>query len=1059
MLELKKITKEYKTNDYSQKALDKVSVCFRKNEFAAILGPSGSGKTTLLNIIGGLDQYDKGELIINEVSTKNYKDRDWDSYRNHRIGFVFQSYNLIPHQSVLSNVELALTLSGVSDKERKRRAKEALIKVGLEKHINKKPSQLSGGQMQRVAIARALVNNPDILLADEPTGALDSETSTQIMEIIKEVAKDKLVIMVTHNPELANLYSTRIIELKDGQIVDDSNPYDGKINTKNDRSDEEYKTKKTSMGFLTALNLSLNNLMTKKGRTLLTAFAGSIGIIGIALILSLSSGFQNYINQIQEDTLSSYPLMITEETTDMTSLFLSMVESKSKERNKDHKIEETQTITKMFSTVSTNDLRSFKHYVDKNYKLIEKDVSQIQYIYSVTPLIYAKNNKKLNKVNPSTLFSTMSNMSTYASSYMQTNIFMQLSDDKEYLDETYDVLAGRWPEAYDEMVIILTNPNEISELLVYSLGFRDMDELTDTITKMMNGETSTINNEPMSFTYEDLMNADLRLIKSTDVYKYNSKFNIYEDMSGEEDYMNSLYNKSLKLKIVGIVSAKDSLTSLPMSSISYRGDLIDYIINESSKTEIVQKQLKDKDTDVFSNKDFDEKNENKLGLDDLIQIDKDALSEAFNVNIDEKQIKNMTENIIKEISSSITADITPAKNAFDNNLETITKNLLNDFIDSNSPVAVIDTNSVDSLVNNYMSKSSTKSMLSDLEKKYVVPANVYENTYSSIISSTIKGYIAAYNQNDQSFTTDSSNPAAPLMSNMVDSIVGGMMNQAAIIAASNTMAEKMTEAKMQKEILTNVGNLTTSLMSSLSNAFNIDQKKIANAFKVNIDEDELKRVITSMLSNNSEANAKGNLIKLGYQDKDEPTALYVYFKSFESKENFLNFVEKYNDKMKDSNQEDKVINYTDATGILMTSVKKVVNAVSYVLIAFVSISLVVSSIMIAIITYISVLERTKEIGVLRAIGASKKDVTRVFNAETFIEGLVAGLMGIGVTILLNIPINIIIYKLTNIKNLSKLPLYGGILLVIISVVLTVIAGLIPSKMASKKDPVIALRSE
>ena len=1058
MLELKKITKEYKTNDYSQKALDRVSVCFRKNEFAAILGPSGSGKTTLLNIIGGLDHYDKGDLVINEVSTKNYKDRDWDSYRNHRIGFVFQSYNLIPHQSVLANVELALTLSGVSDKERKRRAKEALIKVGLEKHINKRPSQLSGGQMQRVAIARALVNNPDILLADEPTGALDSETSTQIMEIIKEVAKDKLVIMVTHNPELANLYSTRIIELNDVQIIDDSNPYDGKVNTKNNLEEESYKTKKTSMGFLTALSLSLNNLMTKKGRTILTAFAGSIGIIGIALILSLSTGFQDYINQIQEDTLSSYPLQITEETADMTSLFLSLVDDTKGEKAKKNKIIEKQTLTKMFSSVSTNDLKSFKKHIESNYKLIENDVTQIQYGYSVMPLIYSKYKNKYNKVNPQSMFSM--GMSSYATSLMQSNIFMELSNDKEYLDETYDMLEGRWPQSYDELVIILSKPNEISELLVYSLGFRDMEELSDAITKMMSGETVIIKNEPISFTYEDLMKAKLKLIMPPSLYKYNTKYDVYEDMTEDKDYFTSVYNKSLDLKIVGIASAKDSLTTPPLTSISYTSGLIDYIIKESSKTEIVKKQIKNKNIDVFSNKDFDEKNNSSaLGLDDLIHIDKDALSSAFNINIDEKSLKSSIESISKDISSSITADIEPAKESYGNTLASITRNLLNDYINNNGPVAIIDTNSVDSLVSNYMSKTNTKNMLKDLENKYVIPSSVYESTYIPIITSALKGYIAAYYQGDQSFTTDPSNPAAPLMSQMVEPTVNGLKEQVLANAATNAMAEKMTEAKMQKEILTNVGKLSNTLMSSLSTAFNIDQKKIAKAFQIDIDEDELKRVITSMMSNNGESNAKGNLIKLGYQDKDEPTYINVYFKSFDSKENFLDFIEKYNNKMEDSNQEDKKINYTDATGILMSSVKKVVNAVSYVLIAFVSISLVVSSIMIAIITYISVLERTKEIGVLRAIGASKKDVTRVFNAETFIEGLVAGLMGIGVTILLNIPINIVIYKLTNIKGISTLPVFGAISLVIISVVLTVIAGLIPSKMASKKDPVIALRSE
>ena len=1066
MLELKKITKIYETGSLKQKALDGVSLNFRKSEFASILGPSGSGKTTLLNIIGGLDKYTSGDLIINGISTKEYKDSNWDSYRNHRIGFVFQSYNLISHQTVLQNVSLALTLSGISKKEGIEKAKKALKEVGLAEHIYKKPNQLSGGQMQRVAIARALVNDPDILLADEPTGALDSETSIQIMNILKKISNNKLVIMVTHNPELANEYSNRIIKLKDGKITSDSNPFDGKEDT----SDETNKTGKTFMSFLTALSLSFNNLMTKKGRTILVSLAGSIGIIGIALILALSTGFQNYIDKIQEDTLSSYPLTIYEENADMTQMLLSMMGSEEDDSMEDNKVYERQFISSMFGNVSKNDLKSFKNYLENNYNLVENDITSYKYSYSVSPVIYSKYNKKLVKLNPNSMFSSFGNNSIYS---QYSNIYYEMMDDTESLNEQFTILAGNWPKNFNELIIVLSEPHTIADMLVYYLGLRDTNEINEMVSKMMAGEEVKINNEPFEFTYDELMNLDLRLINNPDLYKYNSKYDIYEDMSEDEDYIEKLYSKALKLKIVGIVCPKDGMSSLALQNgIAYTSKLTDYIIENSSKTEIVKKQLRNKKIDVFSNTNFDDKKKNSnLDFEDLIKVDKKKIESAFNIKIDEKTIKNTTTNYMNDISSSITADISTAKKLFDSNLKNITKSLISDYVKNpketfsnplmpNMTIPIIYVNDVDSIVSDYMKKSETKSILNDMEKKYVIPSSIYENTYTSLISGLLKGYIVSYNQMDKTYTKDESNEGAIITDAASDKMLEEFMAQTVVISTSNTMAEKMTEALMQKEILTKVGELSGTLMSSLANAFDVNPNALAEAFKFDLSEDELKRIMNAMTSSNSGGNAKANLITLGYQDKEEPTSIAFYFKSFDSKEHFIDFVDDYNDKMEKIEENDKVLNYTDATGILMSSVKKVVNSVSYVLIAFVSISLVVSSIMIGIITYISVLERTKEIGILRAIGASKRNVSSIFNAETFIIGLLSGLMGIGITLVFIPIINYIIHSLTGNVNISAtISILSSLILIALSVVLTLIGGLIPSRKASKQDPVVALRTE
>lgn len=1056
MLEIKKISKIYETEGFKQKALDGVSVNFRECEFAAILGPSGSGKTTFLNIIGGLDHYTSGDLVVNEISTKKFKDSDWDSYRNHRIGFVFQSYNLISHQTILANVKLALTLSGISKKEANERAKKALKDVGLEKHIHKRPSQLSGGQMQRVAIARALVNNPDILLADEPTGALDSETSIQIMNLLKKIAKNKLVIMVTHNPDLAEEYATRIINLKDGKITTDTNPYNGKVNTKEDTNLKKEKTKKTSMSFFTALALSFNNLMTKKGRTILVAFAGSIGIIGISLILAVSTGFKNYVDSIQEDTLTSYPLTITEQAADITSLLLSMTSSDGKDKI-DGVVKEQQQLTSMLANVSKNDLRNFKKYIEDNYKEIVNDISSIKYSYSVDPMIYTIDaGKKLSKINPSNLFSSMYGSSAMMSSYSSmASVFSQMIDDKETLKEQYDILAGKLPDKYDEMLLVLPDKGAMPDFLVYSLGLRETDQLTEIITKIMSGESVDLNTEAKTFTYEELMKIELKLIMPSDTYKYNKKYDVYEDMTDDEKFMNNLYKNATQLKIVGIVTAKPGKSATALNpGVAYTSKLIDYIINYAKDSEIVKKQLEKPKIDIFSGKKFDsKKNDFDLEFSDLVKIDSKKLESAFNVKINQYDLQNKTEGYMTEINNSITTDINPAKNLFLNNLTTLANGLFDGIDDK------ISLSEVQEYTKNYLETDSVKKIFSSMEKQYVVPASTFKLTYTGLLTSMLQIYINSYYAIDQSLTEDVTNPVAIVLPEIKDEVIKTFTSNAAIIGTAETLGKAMTEALMKKTILTKVGELTSTLTSSFASAFSVDEDKMASAFSLNFTEEELMRVFSAMM-NDTDANAKTNLISLGYQDKEEPTFISFYFNSFDGKEHFLKFIDAYNDTMKKIGEDDKVINYADTTGILMSSVKTIVDAVSYVLIAFVSISLVVSSIMIGIITYISVYERTKEIGILRSIGASKRNVSSIFNAETFIIGFLSGLIGIGVSYSLIPIINNILHKFTgDIPLNAALNIDKAGLLIILSVILTLIGGLIPANSAAKRDPVEALRSD
>ena len=1103
MLQVKNISKTYKTGDLVQVALDDVSLNLRDNEFVAILGPSGSGKTTLLNIIGGLDRYDEGDLIINNVSTKKYKDRDWDAYRNHTIGFVFQSYNLIPHQTVLSNVELALTISGVSAKERRQRALQALDEVGLKDQAHKKPNQMSGGQMQRVAIARALVNNPDILLADEPTGALDTKTSVQVMDLLKKVANDRLVVMVTHNPELANEYANRIVKLQDGHIISDSNPYI--VDTKPEEIKHE-KLGKAKMGFFTALSLSFNNLLTKKGRTILTAFAGSIGIIGIALILSLSQGFQNYIDKIQEDTLSSYPLTITADTADMTSAILSMVSDRKENQAEGEEVVERQYLTTMFSSIGSNDLKSLKKYLEDNVSEYEKDVSQIKYSYSISPNIYSIDAAdSLVKLYPSSMWNMLysNSASSFMSSFSSAGggmIFSEMTDDIESVKDQYDVLKGRWPSTYNEVIIVLSEPNSISDLLVYSLGLRDTAELKTIISSLMSQDEVEVENDPLRFTYDELMNLDLRLVKATDTFKYNEKYDIYEDMTKDDEYMRDVYDNSLRLKVVGIVCAKEASDTLALSpGVNFRSDLTQYVIDEAKKSAIVQKQMSNKDIDVFSNKSFDEANEDQkeesgLNFEDMISVDEDMIKDAFKINIDDDtfDFEMASESEIQQIveaASNNVYNLISNPSALSDAVKTITAintGIATNSIDAYESMAAIDgvglsLNGIPMVTSNITAETykaainsidKNLGMLftdSDYEKLAQAVVKMIDAYYAPVFANPDVvdmgepiGKVIAYQNDGEVKTYGSANQiiSSVLIGEMLaDTDANTLVSQVAPNYVK-TSAVLLTEAQMAQVLGEVMGPLAESL-AGLGDIFNedmfsIDTEKFAQAFKFDMDEDELSRLMETMLSGTEEKSYKSNLISLGYQDVNDPTSISFFFKDFESKENFLAFLDAYNDSV----DENTKVRYTDITGLLMSSVKTIVDSVTYVLIAFVSISLVVSSIMIAVITLISVMERTKEIGILRAMGASKHNVSSIFNAETFIIGLLSGLLGVGVTLLAIPPINALIHNVTGNYDINAvLPTKYAIILVLISVVLTIFAGIIPSRKAAKQDPVIALRSE
>lgn len=1014
MLQIKNVYKEYRTGNLVQKALDNVSLNLRDNEFVAILGPSGSGKTTLLNIIGGLDRYDKGDLIINEISTKKYKDRDWDSYRNHTIGFVFQSYNLIPHQTILSNVELALTISGVSKKDRKKRAIDALKQVGLEKQIHKKPNQLSGGQMQRVAIARALVNNPDIVLADEPTGALDSETSIQVMELLKEVAKDKLVVMVTHNPELAEEYATRIVNLKDGKIISDSDPYI----VKNKSAEAKHKNMgKTSMSFFTSLALSFNNLKTKKGRTFLTSFAGSIGIIGIALILSLSNGVNTYIKSVEEETLSEYPLQINKSGIDLSAMLSDKTKTEDSRESTDG-ISVTNMLTSMFSTIGSNDLVSLKNYLESDETDIKEYTKAIEYSYNVTPRIYSADTKSIRQLNPNTSFSSLGIGSTTSSnsimsSMMSTDVFFELPQDSKLYESQYDVKAGRLPTSYNECVLVLTSKGNISDFLTYTLGLRNYDELDKMIEQFSKEEQVNTPDTSDSYSYEDMLKIKFKLVNASDCYEYDSKYKVWNDKSDNEKYMKNVIDKAEDIKIVGVLQPKEGVSAYMLQTgIYYPAELTTHVIENAENSKIVKEQLKSPKVDVFTGKKFgEEDDDSSFDMNSLFEIDTNAMKNAF--KIDQSKIKVDTSSLNKAI-----------------------KNMTLPEFDFNTALKSIKFS---------VSEEEKQALVNDLMEGY----KEYLKKNNIIDIANADKYLQDFIKSDEAKEIMNKHLTQIIKSNDLDTQVNKIMQ-----SYMNKFADQLTKT-IQKEMTKSMRQMASSIPKAIS----IDTKAFASAIKINMNEEELSELFASLMTKKQNT-YDNNLKKLNYANLDKPDGISIYPKNFESNEKITAILEQYNSKMEAEGNEDKVISYTDMVGTLMNSVTIIVNVISYVLIAFVAISLVVSSIMIGVITYISVLERKKEIGILRAIGASKRNISQVFNAETFMIGLLAGIIGIVLTVLLLIPINSIIHKLAQGVNVTaSLPAMSGLILIILSTVLTLIGGLIPSKKAAKEDPVLALRSE
>lgn len=1079
MLQIKNVCKEYKTGSLIQKALDSVSLNLRDNEFVAILGPSGSGKTTLLNIIGGLDRYDKGDLIINKVSTKNYKDRDWDSYRNHTIGFVFQSYNLIPHQTILSNVELALTISGISRSERKQRAIEALKQVGLDKQIHKKPNQLSGGQMQRVAIARALVNNPDIVLADEPTGALDSDTSIQVMELLKEVAKNRLVVMVTHNPELAETYANRIVNLRDGKICSDTNPY--AIEGKQEQP-KHSKMGKTSMSFFTSLVLSFNNLKTKKGRTILTSFAGSIGIIGIALILSLSNGVNSYIKSVEEDTLSEYPLQIQSTGIDMSAMLVDKGnDTEANEKNADVNV--SKRLTSMFSTIGSNDLASLKQYLESDECNIEEFAKAIEYKYNVYPRIYSSDTNKLRQLNPNTSFSSLgigsgASSNSLMSNMMSTDVFFQMPSDAKLFENQYDIKAGRMPNNYQECVLVLSLNGNISDFITYTLGLRDYEELDYMISQFLKEEEVDTPENIDSYSYKDILNITFKLIKNSDCYEYDPEYKIWRDKSENTEYMKNLVKNGEELKIVGILQPKEGVTATMLQSgIYYPFSLTNHVIEESANSEIVKAQLESPEINVFTGKKFDEDKEesSSFNMKSLFEIDEKAMKTAF--KIDESKIKVDLGNLNKAMSKVSLPPIDLNKilgelkfSISTKEMQTIINDLLEGYKEYMKKHPESDYNQISKQLSDYL-KSKEAGELLKKEIEVAIKENegaiITEAQMQKILTKILKGYEEYVKKNNLIEIADiekhlmdylQSNEARKIISDSLSKIIKTQNLDKQI---SNIMEKYMQTVMtsmsktMEKEITASIKTLSKSIV----NAFSFDGNAFANAIHMKMDERELAELMASLMSKQKNT-YEGNLKKLNYANFKEPDSIYIYPKNFECNKEIIKVLDDYNTRMEEEGSKDKVISYTDMVGTLMNSVTIIVDVISYVLVAFVAISLVVSSIMIGVITYISVLERKKEIGILRAIGASKHNISQIFNAETLMIGLLAGIIGIGITLLLLIPINQVIRSLAEgISVTASLPAMSGIILIVLSTILTLIGGIIPSKKAAKEDPVLALRSE
>ena len=1090
MLQLLNICKSYTTADFTQTALDNVSVSFRDNEFVAILGPSGSGKTTLLNIVGGLNHYDSGNLIIDGISTEQYKDKDWDAYRNNRIGFVFQSYNLIPHQTVLSNVELALTLSGVSRAERHDRAVAALQQVGLGDHVNKKPSQLSGGQMQRVAIARALINDPEILLADEPTGALDSKTSVQIMDLLTEIANDRLVIMVTHNPELAEDYATRIVTLTDGVIRSDTDPYEP---TAEDMRVSEKPARRTKMSFLTALSLSFKNLMTKKGRTLMTAFAGSIGIIGIAAILSLANGVNNYIKSVEEETLSEYPLQIQSTGFDMTSMMLGAATGaggntgEAEGDGDQDKVGVTEMVTNMFSSIGSNDLASLKEYLDSGQSDIDQYTNAIEYTYNVAPQIYSSNTDKLRQVNPDKSLSALGLGSTASSNSlmsmsMSTDVFYEMPSDPNLYESQYDVKAGHWPENHNEVVLVLTGNGNISDFMLYTLGLRDANEFDDMVKKFAAEEEVTAPDNIEQPTYDDILGITFKLVQATDYYVHDDEFNVWKDKTDDTDYMRNLVNNGEDVKIVGIVQPREDATATMLSSgINYPSTLTDYVIEQAASSTIVKDQLAHPDTNVFTDKPFGEEDDGEgFDMQSLFTIDGDAIQAAF--KFDESALTSGLSGMSLDLSGlSLDMGSLPAFDGSSIAIDPSSIDMSNlvDFsdikLDLGDVQPTMDSAKMQAAMEDIMAgfnpwyanwaqeqvAQGKVPTMEDGAKAYLESEEVQKKIADAIMGSIdMKQATEALQTQLQQQLSAKMQQAVPAMAQALESQL-----QASITTAMSSYMQNVLGAYMQQmqtaletQVSAAMQQSMNQIAANMSNAMSIDESAFANAFQMNMDENDLTELMMSMMGK-EDASYDNNLKKLGYADFNKPSGIDIYPIDFESKEKVIGILDAYNDRMTADGEDDKVITYTDFVGTLMASVTDIVNMISYVLVAFVAISLVVSSIMIGVITYISVLERKKEIGILRSIGASKGDISRVFNAETIIVGFTAGVIGIGLTMLACIPANAIVYSLFDVANVASLPWQAAVILVAISVFLTFLAGLIPSSAASRKDPVEALRSE
>ena len=1082
MLELKDICKRYVTQSFTQVALDSVSLAFRDNEFVAILGPSGSGKTTMLNVIGGLDHFDSGDLLIDGISTKDFRDRDWDAYRNNRIGFVFQSYNLIPHQTILENVELALTLTGVGHAERRQRAREALEAVGLGEHVNKRPSQLSGGQMQRVAIARALINDPEIVLADEPTGALDSTTSVQVMDLLKEVARDRLVIMVTHNPELAYQYATRIVNLADGKITNDSDPFDVAEATRR----EAKPTRKTSMSFVTALGLSARNLMTKKGRTAMTAFAGSIGIIGIAAILALSNGVNNYIKKVEEDTLSSYPLTISKQDYDLSSMMGGQGAAEDSEDASDASDSEDDSVEKsdkipvvtavkdMFASVKSNDMTSFKAWLDDGGDGIDKEVNAIQYSYGVTPVVYraGKGGEKPVQLVPNAMTEAMSggasSAATVSMESMGTSVFNEMIDDQSLLDSQYDVVAGHWPTSANEAVMVLSSRGTVGDYTLYSIGALDINELNDLVNSAMTADGEVETPETAAdFTYDDALSTTFKVLSPADAYRKNDETGMWTDMSGDAEYMAAKVADGIDVRIVGVVRPNETANASALSpGIAYTHALTRQLMERAAGSKIVQEQLAHPETDVFTGKTFDElQGEAKQGVDlgSMFSVDEAALKSAFSFDtsalsgaaggmdisgIDLSGLDIDLSGVGKDIDFSdimVKAPTPDFSGVFDG-LELTPEQM--------QQVGTLANQLFVGFIQSDQFKALTPEDLKDASKLAAAFSAYLENDATAqqcLAQLKALGGDVLAERIQQTMTDYVQKQLAPYLQQAMDQVMQSLCDRIATTVSSQL---KAGAAGLMDQMATQM----SSSFANLASAMHVDASAFARAIHFNMDAEDLSSLMMSY-AKASKLTYDNNLTTLGYADEADPISVKIFPRDFEAKERVLDHIDAYNKQVKAAGHDERAISYTDYMGIIMGSVTDIVNTISLVLIAFVSISLVVSSIMIGIITYISVLERKKEIGILRAIGASKRNVANVFNAETFIEGLIAGVFAIVVVVLVSFPVNAWALASKQVPNLMSLPVQDALALIAISVLLTVVAGLLPARSASKKDPVEALRSE